>query len=239
MMHLTFVEIGKDRVMKLSAALSYYTVFSLPSLLIVIIGLSSRFFGKEAIEGKIYGQISGFVGTQAAMEIEGMLKNTTVNHDNLFITIVGIATLLFSATGIFGEIQDSINQIWGIEIKPGKGFVKLFLNRMLSFSMILILGFMGAVALLLSSVFNKLFSNLQAKYGEGWVNVLGLLDFLLIFSIISILFTCIFKVLPDARIKLKDALVGAMFTAMLFMLGKVLISYYLVNFAKISAFGAA
>lgn len=235
----SFSEFVKDKVLKLSAALAYYTIFSLPSMLIVIIGLCSIFYGREAIQGTIFHQISGFIGSDAALQIQNVLKNTTLHHDNFLATAIGLATLLIAATGMFGEIQDSINSIWGLKAKPEKGLIRMLLNRLLSFSMVLVLGFVLIVSLILNALLEGLFQQLANLFSEDLVQYLYILDYGLMIVVTTLLFACILKVLPDAKILWKDVLVGAFVTSLLFFLGKYLIGYYLKHNSNISAYGAA
>src|SRR3954468_12343184 len=160
----TFSEFIEDKVMKYSAALAYYTIFSLPSMLIVIIGLCGTLYGKEAIEGKIFFQLNHLIGAQAALEVQHILQNMVLNHDSFMATVVGVVTLLIGATGMFGEIQDSINSIWGLKTKPEKGLIKMVLNRLLSFSMIIILGFILLVSLLLNVLLQAFFHELKKHF---------------------------------------------------------------------------
>ena len=235
----TFKEFVNHNVLKLSASLAYYTIFSLPSMLIVVIGLCSIFYGKEAIQGTIFFQIHKFVGAEAALEIQHILQKTTLHHDNFIATIVGLITLLLGATGMFGEIQDSINSIWGLKTKPEKGLIKILLNRLISFSMVVVLGFILLVSLLLNALLETFFDNLKKHFSEGFINNLYLFDHAIMFGIIVLLFAFIFKALPDAKILWKDVWIGAFVTSILFMLGKFLISYYLAHNNQISAYGAA
>lgn len=233
------MEFLDDKVLKLSAALAYYTIFSLPSMLIIIIGLCGTFYGKEAVEGKIFFQIDHLVGAQAALEVQNIIKGTVKNHDTFVATVIGIVTLLLGATGMFGEIQDSINMIWGLKTKPEKGFIKLLLNRVISFSMIIILGFILLVSLLLNILLEAFFSRLQRHFSAELISGLYMIDQLIIFGIITLLFAFIFKVLPDAKILWKDVWTGALVTTVLFILGKFVIGYYLTSTAQISAYGTA
>ncbi|MEO6901876.1 MAG: YihY/virulence factor BrkB family protein [Bacteroidia bacterium] len=235
----SFIGFVDDNVLKFSAALAYYTIFSLPSMLIVIIGLCSVFYGKDAVQGEIFFQIHQFVGNEAALEIQHILQKTTLHHDNFLATITGLATLLLAATGMFGEIQDSINIIWGLKTKPKKGFIKIFLNRLISFSMVLILGFILLVSLLLNAVMDNFFNELKKIFSESFITYLYLLDYIFLFGVIALLFAFIFKALPDAKILWKDVWVGALITTLLFLIGKFLISYYLMHNKSISAYGAA
>ncbi len=235
----TFSEFSNDRVLKLSAALAYYTIFSLPSMLIVIIGLCSIFYGKEAVQGQIFNEIGGLVGLDAALQIQDVLKKTTLNHDNVLATIAGVVTLILAATGMFGEIQDSINSIWGLKAKPKKGLIKLVLNRLISFSMVVVLGFILLVSLVLNALLAGLIQRLEHYFSETIVSYLFILDYGVMIVVTTILFAAILKVLPDAKIQWKDVWVGAFTTCLLFLLGKFLIGYYLKQNASVSAYGAA
>ncbi|HEX5025553.1 MAG TPA: YhjD/YihY/BrkB family envelope integrity protein, partial [Agriterribacter sp.] len=144
----TFLGFIEDRVLKLSAALAYYTVFSLPGLIIIVIWVSDIFFGQKAIEGTVYGQIGGLIGKDAALQIQQTIRNATLSYASGFSAVVGISTLVIGATGVFGEIQDSINLIWRLKAKPRKGWLKIIINRLLSFSIIISLGFLLLVSLI-------------------------------------------------------------------------------------------
>jgi membrane protein len=235
----SFTEFSNDKVLKLSASLAYYTIFSLPSMLIVIIGLCSIFYGKEAIQGQVFYQVKQFVGADAALQIQDILKKTSLHQDNFMATIVGFIILLVSATGIFGEIQDSINTIWGLTPKPRKGFVKLLLNRLLSFSMLVVLGFILLVSLILSALLATFTGHLKYYFSDTLVNTISMFDHVITLAVTSVVFGFIFKALPDAKIHWKDIWVGSLFTSALFMLGKFVISYYLAHTNVINTYGAA
>ncbi|HWV64785.1 YihY/virulence factor BrkB family protein [Chitinophaga sp.] len=231
-----------DKVMKLSAALAYYTIFSVAPMLIIIIFLCDLFLGRDAIEGNIYGQIRGLVGNEAAIQIQAMIKNASLSGDMSWATIVGFITLIIGATGVFAEIQDSINHIWRLKSKPKKnGLLRMILNRLLSFSLVVSLGFILLVSLAINGLV-ELFSSLVVSLLPGRVTssiLFSLADFVVPFLVITTLFAIIFKVLPDARIKWKDVRVGAMATAILFMIGKFAIGYYLGASKVSSTYGAA
>lgn len=235
----TFKDFLNDRVLKLSAALAYYTIFSLPSMLIVVVGLCSVFLGHDAVQGKLFSEMSGFIGAGPAMQVQDILQKTTLKHDNVIATIIGAVTLLLAATGIFGEIQDSINSIWGLQAKPEKGFIKLLLNRLISFSMVIVLGFILMVSLVLNALLSGLIHRLEYYFSEDVVKFMFIFDYGLILLVTTVLFGSILKVLPDAKIMWKDVWVGAFTTAVLFMVGKFAIGYYLQHNASISAYGAA
>ncbi|WP_142684198.1 YihY/virulence factor BrkB family protein [Chitinophaga polysaccharea] len=231
-----------DKVMKLSAALAYYTIFSVAPMLIIIIFLCDLFLGRDAIEGNIYGQIRGMVGNDAAIQIQAMIKNASLSGDMSWATMVGFITLTIGATGVFAEIQDSINFIWRLKSKPKKnGLLRMILNRLLSFSLVVSLGFILLVSLAINGLV-ELFSSLVISLLPGRITsgiLFSLADFVVPFLVISTLFAIIFKVLPDARIKWKDVRVGAVATAILFMIGKFAIGYYLGASRVSSTYGAA
>jgi membrane protein len=238
----TFVEFIDNKVMKLSAALAYYTIFSIPALLIIIIWVSDIFYGREAVEGGVYGQIAGFVGRDAALQIQETIRNATLSSGSKWAAIVGVITLIIGATGVFTEIQDSINQIWHLKAKPykGKGWLRLIINRLLSFSMVITLGFLLLVSLVINGLMDVLLTRLALRFPDLQVYVVYIFNFVFTFLITTFLFAIIFKLLPDARIKWKDVRAGAITTAILFMGGRFLISFYLGHNSRMtSAYGAA
>ena len=235
----TFKELIADNAIKLSAALSYYTIFSLPPLLIIIISLAGVFFGPEVVRGEIFGQINGLVGNDAAIQIQEMIKNVTLSKSSTFATTLGVIILIIGASGVFAEIQDSINFIWGIEAKPKMGLVKFLKNRLMSFSMIASVGFLLLVGLIVNSVMDILSDKLGEIFPKNTVYLFYALNILIVFAIIALLFTVIFKTLPDGKIAMKDGLIGASFTAVLFMLGKFAIGAYLGRSSIASVYGAA
>lgn len=234
-------EIFHNRIFKLSAALAYYTIFSLPGLLIMIIWVSDIFYGHEAVEGSLYKQIKTMVGNDAAIYIQETIKKATEFPDKGISTMIGLATLIFGATSVFAEIQDSINMIWRLKAKPkkGKGWLKLIVDRLLSFSIVVTLGFLLLVSLIANGLMDVLINQLTKSIPDTQVVLAYVSNVILTFLITSFLFGLIFKVLPDARIKWKAVRAGAFSTAILFMLGKFLIGYYLGHNRMSSAYGAA
>jgi membrane protein len=235
----TFNEFVTDDGMKLSAALSYYTIFALPPLLIIIINLSGFFFGAEAVKGELFGQINGLVGNSAAMQIQEIIKNVKLSHTSVFATTFSLIILLIGASGVFVEIQDSINFIWGLKAKPKRGLIKFIKNRLMSFSMIGSVGFLMLVGLIINSVMDVFYNRLDEFFPKDSVYLVYVINLLVVFGIITLLFTMIFKTLPDGKVALKDCLIGAAFTALLFMIGKFAIGAYLGKSAIASWYGAA
>jgi membrane protein len=236
---LSVRDFSENKITKLSAALAYYTIFSLPGILIIITTLGDVFYGKEAIEGTIQQQISGFVGNDAALQIQDVIRNAAISQKTSLAAIAGIATLLFGATKMFGEIQDSLNQIWNLKAKPKRGWLKLVINRLLSFSMVISLAFLLLVSLVINGLVSILSNHLAAYFPEITITVVYVFNLILTFVITVFLFAIIFKVLPDAMIRWRDVTVGAVATTILFMAGKFAIGYYLGRSNVGSTYGAA
>jgi membrane protein len=235
----TFKGFIGDNALQLSAALSYYTIFSLPPLLIIIISLSGIFFGADAVRGEIFGQIKDLVGNNAALQIQETLKNVKLSSNNFFVTFTGIVVLLIGASSVFAEIQDSINTIWGIKAKPKRGLIKFLYNRLMSFSMIASVGFLLLVSLIINSLIDILNKRLAFYFPQDTIFLFLVVNTLIVFIIITLLFSIIFKTLPDGKIAILDSIIGASFTAFLFMFGKFAIGYYLGSYNIASIYGAA
>ena len=200
----SFFDFMENKAFRMSAALAYYTVFSIAPMLIVIISLCDIFYGRAAIEGTIFQHIQGFIGQDAALQIELIIKNATISKDITWASIIGICALIFAATGVFAEIQDSINFIWRLKAKPKKGWLKLLLNRLLSFSMVVSLGFILLVSLVVNSILDMVGHQLLKLFPGIALYVAYGINLFITFITISLLFAIIFKVLPDARIEWRD-----------------------------------
>ncbi len=237
--HQVFNDFIDDKALKFSASLSYYTVFSIAPFLAIIISFSGFFFGKEAVQGEIYPQINQLLGHDAAIQIQEMITNIHLSRNSLFASGVSLVILLIGATGIFSEIQDSINFIWNLKSKPKRGLVKMLLNRLISFSLIISLGFLLMVSLLLNTLVDALSRQLLRILPHNGVYVVDLVNNCILFILVSLLFGIIFKVLPDARIKWKDVTIGSIATSILFMVGKFCIGYYLGHSHLTSVYGTA
>jgi len=222
-----FTGFGDHKVTKLSGSLAYYTVFSMAPLLVVIISLCGIFLGREIAEGQVYAQLEGFLGRESASSLQELIKNAYLDGKSTIALIIGIVTLLIGSTTIFGDIQDSINTIWGIKPKPKRGWVKMLQNRFLSFSVIISLGFVLLVSLAVTSLLDAFSGRLQARFADVSYYVFYVINQAVTLAVISLIFGVIFKVLPDAIIKWKDVIAGAVVTAVLFMIGKFAISLYI------------
>lgn len=234
-----FTEFLEDNILKYSASLAYYTIFSLAPMLVVIISLSGVIFGKDAMQGHIYGQIKDLVGAAAAFQIQDIIKNIHITGNGFLASVTSIIVLVIGATGIFGEVQDSLNKIWGLKVKTKKTWWKLILNRLLSFSLIVSIGLIMVASLLLNTLISA-FGNYIGRYLSNFsVGFIQLTDNLLTFIATTFLFGLMFKILPDAKIKWKDVLIGGLITSFFFTLGKLGIGYYLGHSNMATVYGAA
>jgi membrane protein len=232
-------EFMEDNAMKLSASLSYYTVFAIGPLLLVLIALVGIFVDTQTITESLYEQIQKLLGAQGAEQIVNIITALQKSQDAQKFGIIGAVSLFISATAVFLEIQDSINYIWSIKAKPKKGWLRIITNRLLSFSLIIGLGFLLTVSLLANTLADLLTERIARLLGEGQAILLQGASLLVLFVIITLLFTIIYKVLPDAKIHWRDAAVGSSFTGVLFLLGKFLIGFYLGNSGVGNTYGAA
>ncbi|MBC7494538.1 MAG: YihY/virulence factor BrkB family protein, partial [Flavobacterium sp.] len=235
----TYQEFDNDNALKLSASLSYYTIFSLPPLMIIIISIFSIFFGREAVNGQFFGQINGMVGNEAAIQIQETIKNIELNENSAFAAIFGGIMLLIGASGVFAEIQSSINYIWGLKAKPDKGLMKFIKNRLMSFSMIASVGFLLMVSLLVNTVMDLINTRLLFYFPDSTIYVFYVLNILILFATTTVLFSIIFKTLPDGNIAWKDAFIGSGCTSFFFMFGKFAIGFYLGSSTVATVYGAA
>jgi membrane protein len=234
----TFSEWSRDKAPKLAAALAYYTVFSLAPLLIIAIGVASLVFEEEAVKGQLVGQLSGMFGSQGANMIQTAIQNSARHDSGILATIIGFVTLLLGATGVFGELQDSMNTIWDAKPKKTKGILGFLRVRLLSFTMILGVGFLLVVSLLASAVISGL-----AKYMGGLLPgadfIWQIVQMIVSLGFTTALFAMIFRILPDLKIPWRDVIPGAALTAVIFEIGKFLIGLYLGKSSVASAYGAA
>lgn len=235
----SFCAFSEYKLTRLSGSLAYYTVFSMGPLLIVIIFLGSIFYGKEAAEGRVYFQLQELLGKGAALDLQQVIANASLSGERSFAAILGFVTLIIGATTVFAEIQDSINTIWGVKPKPRRGWLKYLKNRLLSFSIIVSLGFLLVVSLIFTSLIDAFSNRLQQAYPDITVVVFYIINQVITLLIISFVFAVVFKVLPDARIRWSDVIAGALFTTLLFIIGKLGISLYIRNTEVASAYGAA
>ncbi len=235
----TFMGFINDNGLKLSASLAYYTVFSIAPLLIIAISLAGLFFHDQAVTDAIYPHIVQYVGPAAATQIQDILKNLALSGKSASAATIGVVILMLGASSIFIEIQDSLNIIWRLKAKPKKGWLRLIQNRFLSFSLIIGVGFLLLASLIVNLVITALGDWLQQFLHVATAVFLKCANLCITFLIIAVLFSIIFKFLPDAKIKWRDVRSGAIFTAIFFMLGQYAINVYVQYAARASTYGAA
>lgn len=235
----TFLSFLNDRGLKLSASLSYYTIFSLAPLLLLMISLAGFFFGREAIQGQVFNEINGLIGNSAAAQIQDIIKNMELSGKTNTALAIGIVTLFIGATSVFAEIQDSINIIWKVKAKPKRGWLKIIQDRLLSSSLIIGLGFLLIITFVINGVLLSLNQWMQSYFPDITIVLFQIINIVISFAIITTLFGVIFKVLPDAKIAWKDVTYGAFFTSCLFMIGRYIIGLYIETTNTGIAYGAA
>jgi membrane protein len=234
----TFMGFINDNGLKLSASLAYYTIFSIAPLLVLVLALIGLFLRDAQNRELLYAQIQHYMGMQASTQIKEIIKNYAVHSKSKVALISGGIILLIGASSMFVEIQDSLNIIWRVKAKPKKSWLKLIQNRFLSFSLIASLGFLLLVSLVVNILVSALSDKIQ-HFFPGIDVIIFVINLAITFIVIFVLFAIVFKVLPDVKISWKDVRSGAIFTALLFMLGQYLIGLYIQYFANSSAYGAA
>lgn len=241
-----FVTAGKrfleDRVLKLSAALAYYTIFSIAPLLLITISVISLFLGDAAVENRLVPEIREYVGDKAADQIQDFIAKTQLSGNSVLALTIGIVSLFVGSTMVFAQVQDSLNYIWNIKTVPKRGWLKLILDRLLSFAMIIILALLFTVSFAINGIIMALGDKLK-DFIPGMYQIssslISTLNNLFSFLIVAVIFGCIYKVLPDVKLKWKSVVAGAIFTTLLFILGKYLINIYITQVQPGSTYGAA
>jgi len=234
----TVDEFRKDDALRLSAALAYYAAFSLAPLLLISIAVAGAFFGEEAVRGQLDDELKRSLGPSGAFAVQDMIAHARKPEQNALVSAAGVVMLLVGAGGFFGQLQAALNSLWGVQPKPGRGFVGMLKDRFASFTMVLGTGFLLLVSMILTAVLESIgaYANSLLSLPPGlWmvVNTGGS------FVIVALLFAGIFKVLPDAEVRWRHVGIGAAFTAALFVAGKYLIGWYLGREATASAYGTA
>jgi membrane protein len=227
-----------DFAPSMGAALAYYTIFSLAPMLVIVIAIAGFFFGQEAAQGEIVAQLHELVGDTGASAVEALLKSASEPGQGIVAASIGIVTLLIGASAVFGELQSALDRIWKVQTNKKGGIRGLVFKRLLSFGMVLGLGFMLLVSLVLSAAlaaFAKWWSGMLG----GWTVVLEVLNFAVSCGVVTGLFAMIYKFMPSTRIPWRDVWVGALVTALLFTIGKSAIGIYLGTTNMASGFGAA
>lgn len=228
-----------DNCFRLGAALSYYTLFSIAPLLVIIISVTSYFLGEDAIRGQLYDEIRSLIGPEGAAGIQTMVEAAYKDNQGLLPTVIGAGTLFLSATLLFMTIQDSLNEIWGVRAKPEKGWLKMIKDRALSFSLVLGIGFGLLSSLALTSIISALMGYLGQLLGDVQAVLILVAENVVSVGIITLFLAMLYKFLPDAQLLWKDTWRAAILTAVLFTVGKVAIGAYLGSSNMASTYGAA
>jgi len=231
-----------DDCTTMAAALSYYTVFSLPPLLVLILLLVGAVMDPQDVQGSLESNLQSLMGPRAGQTIRTILEHSQLpGSGGLIATVIGVGALILGAAGVFGQLQAALNRTWGVKPDPAQGGIKSFvLKRVFTFGMILALAFLLLVSLILSTVLAAFGGALGRWLPAGFsATLLQVINFAISFGVIALLFGAMYRVLPDAKIRWRDVWVGAMATSLLFAIGKFLIGYYLGTSSVASGFGAA
>lgn len=222
-----------------SAATAYYALFSLPGLLIIIIAVASQFISKDIVETEVIDHITHTLGTDSAESIKTIIARSNTQGQGLWALTAGLMTLAFGATGLFIQIQHSLNRIWNVEVKKSAGFMTFFKNRAASFGIVVIIGFLLLVSLTITALLTAFKGWLSTQLPEIVISLFFMLDFAVSIMVISCLFAVIFKVLPDVHIRWKEAFYGGIASAVLFSVGEYAMNIYFDVARPQSTFGAA
>lgn len=222
-----------------SAVIAYYTVFSLPGLLVIIVNIAGYFWGREAVTNEISGQVGGMIGSETAGYIQNIIANASTSKGTVLSSILGIATLLFGATGVFVHVQEIFNKIWEVKPKPKQKFLKLLRDRLFSFGLILVIGFLLLVSLVISAALSFVGDWVSRHVSESLLFLFNIADFLFSVAIITVLFAAMYKFLPDVKIRWRDVWLGALLTTILFVIAKYLLGLYFGTSKPGSTYGAA
>ncbi|MDX1613743.1 MAG: YihY/virulence factor BrkB family protein [Candidatus Promineifilaceae bacterium] len=234
----TFREWSQDNASRLAAALAYYTVFSIPPLLIIALAIAARFFDRATVRQQLMSQITELIGSQGADIVADILQNASQPGGTVIASIIGVVTLLFGASGVFGQLQSTLNRIWNVAPDPSQGLWATVKKRLFSFTMVLGVGFLLLVSLVLSAALATV-SDLLTGLAPELITLAQAINAIVSFGVITLLFAIIFKVVPDAQIAWRDVWLGAAVTAVLFIVGRWLIGFYLTQAAPGSTYGAA
>ncbi|MEG3899270.1 MULTISPECIES: YihY/virulence factor BrkB family protein [unclassified Microcoleus] len=234
----TFTEWQEDKAPTLAAALAYYTVFSLAPLLIIVIAIAGLVFGADAAQGQIVTQLQSLIGKEGAQTVQELILKASEPKSGMIATLVGIATLLWGASNVFTNLKEALNTIWNVSPPPGRGIWGFLQDRVLSFAMILGIGFLLLVSLVISAVLAAVSYWLNGLL-QLPINIWQIVDFAISFGVVTLLFALIYKLLPDVNLAWNDVWIGAAITSVLFTIGKSLIGVYLGGSGIASTYGAA
>jgi membrane protein len=230
-------EWSSDKVSKKAASLAYYTVFSMAPLLVIMIAIAGFFFAEDAARGQIVGQLAGILGQSGAQLVQSMIQNTQKHHSGIIATVLGVVLLISGAAGVFSEIQDSLNMLWQVEHKSKPGLWGLIHDRLLTFGMVIAMGFLLTVSLVVSTALQAAAQKSGVSATTGFIG--EAVNFVVSLLVIGFVFAMVLKFLPDIKLGWSDVWRGALFTSILFAIGKTIIGLYLGHAGVTSTFGAA
>lgn len=233
-----FISWNKNDPFPKGATIAYYTLFSLPSLLIIVMTVASSFFEREAVQGRITDQISDFIGGDSARAIENMIVNVSASDGSTLAIIFSVGMVIFAATGVFFQLKKTMNNIWSVAAKKSN-FVRMLFDRLISFGMVLVIGFLLLISLLISALLRILKEHIETISESLTAVFVDVMNFSLSFVILTILFAALFKLLPDIKIRWRVTFLGAALTTVLFLIGEFLISFYFGKSEPASVYGAA
>jgi len=229
---------GKDPFMQ-SAVIAYYAIFAMPGLLVIVISFGTLFFKRDVITGQLYTQISSIMGVETARQVQDMIISVSQTNKSMLATIIGLITVLLGATGVFVELQKALNVIWGVKAKPHRAFIMLIRTRLFSFGLILSIGFLLLISLTITTIIAVMGDWVLNHWPNIVLIIFYVLNFIISFGIVMLLFALLYKILPDAKIQWKHIWLGSILAAFLFILGKTAIGFYLSKSNPGSAYGAA
>jgi membrane protein len=229
---------GKDPFMQ-SAVIAYYAIFAMPGLLVIVISIGTLFFKRDVITGQLYTQISSIMGVETARQVQDMIISVSQTNKSMLATIIGLITVLLGATGVFVELQKALNVIWGVKAKPRRAIIMLIRTRLFSFGLILSIGFLLLISLTITTIIAVMGDWVLNHWPNIVLIIFYVLNFIISFGIVMLLFALLYKILPDAKIQWKHIWLGSILAAFLFILGKTAIGFYLSKSNPGSAYGAA
>jgi membrane protein len=235
----TFSKLNEHNPFNISTTIAYYAIFSMPGLLVIIVNVAGYFFGTDAVTNQISTQIGGLVGGDAAKDIQGIIANASMAKDSTLATVLGVVTLIFGATGVFYQVQQILNEIWEVKPKPKQKIMRLIKDRLFSFGLILIVGFLLLISLVLSAALSAVSDWVSAYISDALTVLFHALDMIISTAVITVLFAAIYKFLPDAKVKWRDVWIGALLTAVLFVIAKFALGLYFGKSNPASTYGAA
>jgi membrane protein len=239
LLKLTFTEWVKKDPFRESAIIAYYAIFSIPGLLLLIISITGYFFGRDVVNENIIQEVSKTMGADTALQVKDMLTNASQAKSTTFGTIIGIIILLIGATGVFVELQKTLNSIWQVKVVPKKGILPILKARLFSFGLIFAIAFLLLISLVVSAALAAMSNWIKADTSETGLLFFHVLNFIFSLAVISTLFALMFKILPDAKIKWKQVWLGSLLTGLLFTIGKTGLAFYFGKAEPTSIYGAA